>query len=333
MRANADAINTRALTWVVQLDRQGLAPEAAPELQDWLDQDPRHQGAFLRAQAAWQSMDRAGAALGLVEDVAEPIGAPTPKRLERRGFVRGAVAAGLAVVGLVGWQQYRGQGRQVISTARGEIRRVPLEDGSLLAINTQTDLRVDMQAALRVVNLDRGEAWVQVATDASRPFVVKAGDVRVRAIGTAFSVRRLEAGAEVIVSEGVVEVWSARAPDRAVRLAQGGRVVVEAETGEAPVEALGSDVSRRLAWREGEIVLNGETLAEAIAAFNRYNEIQLEIEGETLAQGQWIGRFRTNEPEAFARAVAVTTGAWARRDGNVIRLTETEKAPVKDIEN
>ena len=322
MREPADAINARAMIWVARLDRQGLEPEAVPGLQAWLAEDPRRQGAFLRAQAAWQAMDRAGTASSLIE--AEPLMTrrEPASRPARRVLIQGAMAAAAAGIGLVGWQQYRQMGRHQISTARGEIRRVPLEDGSLLAVNTQTDLSVEMQPGLRVVKLGRGEAWVQVATDASRPFVVQAGDVRVRAIGTAFSGRRLDQGAEVLVSEGVVEAWSAQAPDRAVRLAQGGRVVIGAGAGAAPVENLGGGVARRLAWREGEIVLDGETLAEAAEAFNRYNDVQIVVEGTALAQGQWIGRFRTNEPQAFARAVAVTTGARVRQEGLVIRLSE-----------
>jgi transmembrane sensor len=52
-----------------------------------------------------------------------------------------------------------------------------------------------MKPGLRQVKLDRGEAWFQVAKDPQRPFVVESGPVRVRAVGTAFSVRRREGGA------------------------------------------------------------------------------------------------------------------------------------------
>src|SRR3546814_6499165 len=81
-------------------------------------------------------------------------------------------------------------------TAIGEIRRVPLSDGSLAAVNTQTTLDVTMKPELRQVALKDGEAWFQVAKDRSRPFVVEVGDVRVRAVGTAFAVKRTESSEE-----------------------------------------------------------------------------------------------------------------------------------------
>ena len=71
----------------------------------------------------------------------------------------------------------------------------------------QTGMREAYEWRGRNVRIDKGEAWFQVAKDKKRPFVVAAGDVRVRAVGTAFSVRRLEEGADVQVTEGVVEVF------------------------------------------------------------------------------------------------------------------------------
>src|SRR3546814_8842595 len=69
---------------------------------------------------------------------------------------------------------------QQIQTAIGEIRRVPLSDGSLAAVNTQTTLDVTMKPEVRQVALKDGEAWFQVAKDRARPFVVEIGDVRDR---------------------------------------------------------------------------------------------------------------------------------------------------------
>src|SRR3546814_7113773 len=85
---------------------------------------------------------------------------------------------------------------QQIQTAIGEIRRVPLSDGSLAAVNTQTTLDVTMKPEVRQVALKDGEAWFQVAKDRARPFVVEIGDVRVRAVGTAFAVTRTAAGVD-----------------------------------------------------------------------------------------------------------------------------------------
>ncbi|MFX8562013.1 FecR domain-containing protein, partial [Acinetobacter baumannii] len=75
------------------------------------------------------------------------------------------------------------------ATKVGEIRRVPLVDGSVMTINSGTELQVRIAKRAREVELAQGEACFEVAKDAHRPFVVAAGKVRAKAIGTAFSVR------------------------------------------------------------------------------------------------------------------------------------------------
>jgi transmembrane sensor len=136
-------------------------------------------------------------------------------------------AAAAALVGGVGLWTAR---PQRLDTRLGEIRRVPLADGSLVAINTKTALEVVMKPKSRRIVLKEGEAWFQVAKDPTRPFVVAAGPVRVRAVGTAFSVRRDDeagAGVDVMVTEGVVETWvEGDERSRRRRLSAGSRIIL-----------------------------------------------------------------------------------------------------------
>src|SRR3546814_10232647 len=108
------------------------------------------------------------------------------------------------------------------ATSGGEIRRGPLADGSIAAINTASAIDVKLDDAARHVRVVEGEAWFQVARDKQRPFVVAAGRARVRAVGTAFSVRRRAGGADVLVTVGGVEVWA----DGAERHRENGRTHV-----------------------------------------------------------------------------------------------------------
>jgi transmembrane sensor len=197
---------------------------------------------------------------------------------------------------------------------------VPLADGSLVAINTTTALDVTMKPKSRQILLRRGEAWFQVAKDAERPFVVSAGHVRVRAVGTAFSVRRDGDGVDVMVTEGVVETWVEGQTGPRQRLAAGNRIQLVGYT--APVVAESpSEIERSLAWRNGEIALDGESLGDAAGQFNRYNSRQIVIDDADLARERFVGLFRTNEPESFAAAVAATIGATINEDDKIIRLS------------
>jgi transmembrane sensor len=197
---------------------------------------------------------------------------------------------------------------------------VPLPDGSVVAINTQSTVEVAMHPNVREVTLTRGEAWFRVAHDTKRPFIVSAGRIRVRAVGTAFSVRRHDEGADVVVSEGAVETWTTGEEDRRVRIAAGAKAYL-AEYEPPKVVQASADVERSLAWREGQIVLEGETLDEAAAHFNRYNARKLVILDPGLAEEKLVGQFRATEPMTFAGAVATTLGATVEEQGNTIRLS------------
>jgi transmembrane sensor len=229
--------------------------------------------------------------------------------------VAASFAAFIAGIGL--WSKPVEQ----IETAVGEIRRVPLKDGSMAAVNTSTKLAIDMRPEIRQIALDRGEAWFQVAHDRARPFVVEVGNVRVRAVGTAFSVRRTDAGADVQVTEGVVEVWSVADQVNKRRVSAGARTFVSGMAGPQPAVEASTDIDRNLAWRSGQLIFDGDTLGAAAAEFNRYNAVQVRIADPSLADERFVGRFRTNEPDAFARAAAAILGARAHVGDDEIVLS------------
>lgn len=322
-RETAQAIHDRAVEWVARLDREGDDPAIQAELDDWLAGDERRRGALFRAQAAWTMLDRASVLrAGRTESVRVETGEESRAAwLSRRRVLwgGGAAAASIAAAfaGIAVWPRPV----QRIETAIGEIRRVPLDDGSLAAVNTQSRLAVSIEPEIRRVMLDQGEAWFQVERDPTRPFIVEAGEVRVQAIGTAFSVRRTERGADVQVTEGTIEVWNIGAPGKAHRVSAGSRTFVSYAAAPAPAVEAGSEIDRSLAWRNGQLIFDGDTLAEAAAEFNRYNRVHLEIADPALAGERMIGRFRTNEPDAFARAAASLLGARAEMRGDRIVLS------------
>src|SRR5690606_22353592 len=181
----------------------------------------------------------------------------------------GAAAAAVALVVGVPRMDFFAAPDEQIQTAIGEIRRVPLSDGSLAAVNTQTALDVTMKPKLRQIALKGGEAWFQVAKDRARPFLVEIGDVRVRAVGTAFSVRREANGVDVQVTEGVVEVWRVGDEANIRRVAAGTRAFIAPDKAVVSVAAASEQIDNALAWRTGQLVFDGDTVAEAVAEFNR----------------------------------------------------------------
>lgn len=305
---SAKEIENEAARWVMRLDRFGRTAELLADMEAWAGDDRRRRGALLQAEAAWLSVGKAlGGAKTDDFEVCEngPDNSDIDDHVEPQFFSRrlllgaggGAIAASLmgGFFFVASTSQY--------DTAVGEIRRLPLADGSVVSINTNSNVAVALKTAERRVQLVRGEAWFQVMKDRSRPFVVEAGPVRALAVGTAFSVRRRDNGADILVTEGVVEVWVDGAEGHRVRLRAGEQAFVadNAAIFEKPVEP--SEVDRALAWRAGKIDLAGETLAEAVSEFNRYNRRKIEISDMALASKRFYGIFRVDDPEGFSRAV------------------------------
>lgn len=313
-RETAEAIEQQAAEWVARLDRSDADAETQAALEAWMGVDERRRGAFLRASAAWQMLDRVSVlnagAVGSDRDRAPAV--------SRRRVFGAALAAGL-VAAVSGFAFLRSRA-EVFTTAVGEIKSVPLGDGSLAELNTGTELAVTLRPELRSVALKRGEAWFHVAKDRNRPFVVEIDEARVRAVGTAFSVRRRAEGAEILVTEGSVEVWGGGGAAQRRQVPTGYRALVRNDGGATEVTEAAAAIERALAWRSGQLVFDGDTLAAAAAEFNRYNKAQIVVD-PALAREPLVGRFGAREPDSFARAAATMLGARATFADGRIRIS------------
>lgn len=280
--------------WAVRMDAPDWSASDELALEKWLGADVKRGGELLQAQATWSLL----ASGGNLEEASEPI---TRMKVSRRSALLGGGGAFAAsLVGAI----YLLRARKTYATEFGEVRRLSLLDGSSAVINSASQVTVSWSDERRDVDIAAGEAWFRVAKDPARPFVVTAGDVRVKAIGTAFSVRKDGGAIDVLVSEGRVETWVEGTDPVSVFLDQGQRATFGA-TREPVVETRDlSSIDRKLAWRDGIIDLAGLPLNEAIADFNRYNRRKIRLDVSNLSQERLDGLFRTDDPEGFAKLVA-----------------------------
>lgn len=282
-----------AALWVVRMEADDWSGAQEAELEAWLQGQPRRRGALLQAQAAWMTLDKPEPSAGNMLVSTQPL------IFTRRMMIGGGAAIAASMAGGL----FLLRSGSAFTTSVGEIRRVPLVDGSTAAINTASKVEIFLASTERKVRIDKGEAWFQVAKDPKRPFLVEAGRVRVQAVGTAFSVRRRDGGADILVTEGIVEAWADGAEGHRIRLAEGARAFVADNAAIRRAAAGPSSVDRALAWRNGKVDLVGSSLAEAIAEFNRYNERKIVLTDSRLAAEQFDGVFRTDDPVGFAMAV------------------------------
>jgi transmembrane sensor len=302
------SIDDIAAAWVGREDRDPLTPAERVQRDRWLAEDVRHRGAYARAHAVHLHFDRARA---LGQGFAAE--ATYSRRTHRRGRWLAALAACVvaAATGMLALQPAvpdtgaPGSGHHL--TRIGEVLRLPLADGSAVTLNSGSEVVVEFSADRRQIQLLRGEALFDVAKDRHRPFVVMAAGAEVRAVGTSFSVRRRQDDAvKVVVREGTVDVEADR---RAPQRVAANMLAMVSPTRAVQVQPLPARrVQQLLVWREGMIAFEGDTLAQAAAEFARYNDMRILIDDPAVARRTVVGLYSANDPEGFARSVALSMG-------------------------
>ena len=316
-------VEASAVDWAL---RHPLSPRDEREIEQWLAHDTRHAGALLRAMAGLSVVEAALEGSIPVEHFGLARQLPETSRRRVMAGLGGAIAA--VVTGLFVWPRITGER---MTTAQGEIRRVPLADGSVAMIDADTDLSVTLAQDGRHIALTRGRAWFQVAKDQQRPFVVDAGVAQARAVGTAFSVRRTDHGVEVAVTEGVVAAWASDARGEMTILHAGEYATFTSATTAGVTGTAPAAIERSLAWRDGEIALEGDTLASAVTQFNRYNSRKLVVADARLAKEPLVGLFQIGSPELFAATVAATLDVKIVTTSTEIRIVRKNASEVTEM--
>lgn len=310
MRTSSREIDWQAGEWAVKRAAGALTPGEEAAFEAWLAADVRHPGAYLRAEAVMARLERV-AVVG--SEGLRPKSSPGPAIksssssfwTRRRVVLTGGLAASLAAIGVVGSTFLKGTQLQEFITKVGEVRVVPLSDGSLITLNTNTRLSVRYTAMERSIDLVQGEALFDVAKDKRRPFTVSSGDTQVVAVGTSFTVRALpQRPIQVLVREGVVEVTRAGTVRTITQRAVANTRTVVADdapiiTHEVPPETL----ARNLAWEAGLIAFDNEPLGKAAEEFGRYSNTRIVIDPD-VADRAVTGIYASNNPVGFAKVTA-----------------------------
>lgn len=337
---NEQAAREQAGVWIARLDR-GLTASECAELQQWLQQNPRHRSTLFHMAQLWDRMD-------VLAEISElfPLASRqvhVGHRWLRAGAAAALLAAGLAAVFIWprapetgGDPRLAADGAVYDSGARyrtgiGEQRLVTLPDGSVVTLNTDTLVAVRYAPAGRRVELLRGEAHFKVARDEHRAFTVRVSHSEFTAVGTAFNLRRTStSGVELTVTEGRVKVLVApqagprmeAAPmtELAPILVDAGReLLIDSEA--RPVQLLPpARIEARLAWTQGMMVIDNEPLEQAIREVSRYSTVRVVIADPELEQIPVAGYFRVGDINGLVAALQANFEIDADRDGDTVVL-------------
>jgi transmembrane sensor len=316
-----------AAEWLVRRHSGTWAESDQEELDRWLGASSLNLVAYLRLELGWEEAGRLKAIMAPDQPDFPPLASqlnltpffdpqlPRPSQGEntldpgtaassRRRFFA-VVATLLLAVGTGAYVALVPNGDRY-STPVGGIKSVPMTDGSKVTLNTDSRIRVALAERERRVELDKGEAFFEVAKDPGRPFVVAVGNKRVIAVGTKFSVRRDAGDIQVVVTEGKVRIEDTVGVQVSQTSGSGdvfltpGSIARASDAGVMVQRKTLPEVEEQLSWRSGVLMFRNRTLAEAAAEFNRYNTQKIVIDDPAIASLPIEGNFRATNVVAFA---------------------------------
>lgn len=331
-------IEEEAAAWIIRLDSDDVTPEMIASLKRRMRKSPRFEEAFTRLAAVWADADRL-AAYRLVDPLpAEPRAAASWSR-----FIGGAIAACLLLsVGAIvlNTSHFWVPTEQLTAeTAKGERREISLVDGSVVVLNTDSEVHIDIDRRSRTVILESGEAHFSVAKDPDRPFRVFAAGGIVEAVGTAFTVRLIDKEVDVTVEEGIVEVFRRTGENSQAQLQQedpdswisiaalsvNERAVFDDQQ-ERREQLEKSALARSLMWRDGFLSFSGDPLKDVVEEMRRYTDIDIRIEDEAIATLPISGSFEAGNVRGMFESLERAFGIVAvEQSSNTVILSYREE--------
>jgi transmembrane sensor len=297
-RDKSASVSEQASDWLVELAEPTTGADSRRQFVNWLKKSPQHIEEFLALASLQQEVAEQESSVAnivadlksMVERSAVPLfGAQARVSLPvdttqrwRRHYLPWVSAASLALIAFIVLQLPNAESPVVgHSTELGEQRSIVLDDGSIVTLNTLSEVAVRFDSSTRQVTLVAGEALFDVASDPERPFVVETGTMSLSVLGTKFSVYRRNDSTRVAVVEGSVRAVSRQTPDEPLVVRAGEGAVATADG--ISLADPRFDIGKAIAWTERRLVFDGAPLAEVVREFNRYNRKPLIVEDSALA--------------------------------------------------
>ena len=330
----------------MRLEGNNTSPNDVEEFFKWLRLSPMHVREYLRAESLWSTMEYidferridVDGLIGAEDSNVIPIETPvdscstlgnTVKVRSWRWRPIAAVAAATLVFAFV-WIWHQAANFHY-ETGTGEQRRLVLSDGSIVDMNTQSEIEVRFSNTERHIRLLKGEAFFKVAKDAERPFLVTSDIAIVRALGTEFNVYRQSDQTLVSVIEGRISVanTSTHATDalNSTNATVMGSAPIELSAGDQAEMAESGEIYRTvlvseevIAWRHRRLIFHDQPLAEVVAEFNRYNTRKLRIEDSTLGLERISAVFDADRPGTLVQFLTLNLDVEVSQDddGHVV---------------
>lgn len=321
-----------AADWIRRRDAGMTAPERIEFLR-WLEADPRHCAAFAKLNSNGDDCDWMWHA-GVVEEVVKGLEQRQTRRRRARKEIALIGAAAVVILGALRWTTQPPSEARMLHAPHESLlvfqpKLRPLPDGSQVELKSDAQIEVSFDAGARRVHLLSGEAFFKVAKDQTRPFIVTAGGVDVRAVGTEFSVTLAAACVDVRVKEGTVAVGTPSTPlvgnpaDPSPATAQtlinhGNCTSITANAvGTIPIEPISDhDLAEKLAWRIPRMEFTNTPLRNVLARLAAYNRTRAVLENPDLGDLRISGVLRVDRMDSLLEMLESDFDVCVERTGS-----------------
>ena len=296
-------------------------------VEEWMNQDEANRRYYRQLQQIWDSSKQLAAVSEADENrawkkfqqrVAKPKQTEAPAHSKRFSFLK--IAASVLVAAGLAWTVYfitkkENDPRQLTAQTQLNVLTDTLSDGSVITLNKKSSITYPekFKGKTRSVAL-RGEAFFQVAPNASRPFIILVNGVQVTVVGTSFNINSDSLKTEVIVETGIVRVTT---NGKTTELGAGEKIVVTNKETPALKEAVRDKLYTY--YRSKEFVCDDTPLWKLVEVLNEAYDTHIIIGRNELSNLRLNTTFNNESLDKILEIIHLTFDITvARQNGQII---------------
>lgn len=326
--SNTDSkITALANDWFVRLRDDNVKDEDIREFKLWLNENSLHKAAYQAAEELWLNLDQLDStdflkSINTEQSIENDNGtihietnseanSKTRNLTSSSQFITQfithwyrapSILLSLSVLAVISYVAYFPQSLGEYYTKSGEQKSIELIDGSIIKLNTNTELSTQFDISERRLTLHNGEAQFKVSKDRIRPFVVNAGSYEIKALGTAFNIKVTnEDTIELIVTEHSVKITNADGDSTIVRSGHGVRA--DKNTLAAIPK---TQLNTNLAWQQGRLSFVKQPLTEVLNEIDRYHPGRIILMDRSIKNTPITGTFQSINSNDILRVIEKT---------------------------
>lgn len=223
------------------------------------------------------------------------------------------------------WQPFQDHlAANEIVTKKGNKSNIKLQDGTQVSMNSDSRLSYasDFGSRIREVKLE-GEAFFDVTHDATKPFIIHAGNINIRVLGTAFNVKNYpqDGTVETSLIRGRIEVTFNDRPNEKIILHPGEKLVIKNQSAaiakqsegmpESKIELnsvnlLQDSVVAETAWLKNRIVFNNESFENIAHQLERKFDMDFVFRNTNLKGDTYTGDYEKESLEKILEHMSLS---------------------------